>query len=113
MYIQGEGKYLTGNYDHANPMLIGQVRKILAQDILDFDGSYFASACRSGETTWCVTVYSAQQQTVYIEGQAVQGIKEGNCYVYRLEISQAKGNIRCIEIKIGEYTCQRILNFAI
>ena len=113
LYIQGEGKYLTGNYDHANPMLIGQVRKILAQDILDFDGSYFASACRSGETTWCVTVYSAQQQTVYIEGQAVQGIKEGNCYVYRLEISQAKGNIRCIEIKIGEYTCQRILNFAI
>ena len=111
LYKEGKNRDLTSLYDHENPELMEQMRRILAQDILRDDCATIVAVEVTNDTTRTIRIFTDAQKEVTVDGVALSGKAYANGYVYELAVAKGSEKIVTKQIKVGSETFERILNY--
>ena len=111
LYKEGKNRDLTSLYDHENPELMEQMRRILAQDILRDDCATIVAVEATNDTTRTIRIFTDAQTEVTVDGVALSGKAYANGYVYELAVAKGSEKIVTKQIKVGSETFERILNY--
>ena len=111
LYKEGKNRDLTSLYDHENPELMEQMRRILAQDILRDDCATIVAVEATNDTTRTIRIFTDAQKEVTVDGVALSGKAYANGYVYELAVAKGSEKIVTKQIKVGSETFERILNY--
>ena len=111
LYKEGKNRDLTSLYDHENPELMEQMRRILAQDILRDDCATIVAVEATNDTTRTIRIFTDAQTEVTVDGVALSGKAYANGYVYELAVAKGSEKILTKQIKVGSETFERILNY--
>ena len=111
LYKEGKNRDLTSLYDHENPELMEQMRRILAQDILRDDCATIVAVEATNDTTRTIRIFTDAQKEVTVDGVALSGKPYANGYVYEYEVIRGSEKIVTKQIKVGSETFERILNY--
>ena len=111
LYKEGKNRDLTSLYDHENPELMEQMRRILAQDILRDDCATIVAVEVTNDTTRTIRIFTDAQKEVTVDGVALSGKAYANGYVYELTVAKGSEKIVTKQIKVGSETFERILNY--
>ena len=111
LYKEGKNRDLTSLYDHENPELMEQMRRILAQDIMRDDCATIVAVEVTNDTTRTIRIFTDAQKEVTVDGVALSGKAYANGYVYELAVAKGSEKIVTKQIKVGSETFERILNY--
>ena len=111
LYKEGKNRDLTSLYDHENPELMEQMRRILAQDIMRDDCATIVAVEATNDTTRTIRIFTDAQKEVTVDGVALSGKAYANGYVYELAVAKGSEKIVTKQIKVGSETFERILNY--
>ena len=111
LYKEGKNRDLTSLYDHENPELMEQMRRILAQDIMRDDCATIVAVEATNDTTRTIRIFTDAQKEVTVDGVALSGTAYANGYVYELAVAKGSEKIVTKQIKVGSETFERILNY--
>ena len=111
LYKEGKNRDLTSLYDHENPELMEQMRRILAQDIMRDDCATIVAIEVTNDTTRTIRIFTDAQKEVTVDGVALSGKAYANGYVYELAVAKGSEKIVTKQIKVGSETFERILNY--
>lgn len=113
LYLQGQGEMLTGNFDHADPVLLQSVRESMASDLMRKDENSFVAVERLSKTELRLTVYTKDPRVITIAGESVAQENLGSCYAARKVIEGQAGEKQTVTVLAGEEEYTRVLNFSL
>ena len=113
LYLQGQGEMLTGNFDHADPVLLQSVRESMARDLMRQDENSFVAVERLSKTKLRLTVYTKDPRAITIAGESIAQENLGSCYAARKIIDGKAGEKRIVAVLAGEEEYTRVLNFSL